>query len=965
MTKIGRYEILGELGRGGMGIVYKAFDPVFDRELAIKIMLEEICSQPEFRRRFSEEARSLGKLNHMNIITVYDAGEENGRPYLVMEFLEGRDLREEIERPQCKTLEERLVIMRAICRALAHAHGKNVIHRDIKPSNIYLTNSGEVKILDFGLARTLAAITKSTRVMGTANYMSPEQYEREADHRSDIFSSGAVFYELLTYRMAFPGDAPVAMQKIFNENPEPVASKDPRIPSRLSVVIMKALAKNPHDRFQDIEDIARELELVQSSLESQLRSLQAEARDAVGNLVQLVEGNTPILQDDGFRAIRDLYEFPSNPDPEDLRASAPADLPQDYLGLIDLINRAASCSDNLRGLLETRKLLAPLFEQAEAMIENGQEDEAVRILDRILDRDPGYPGAVRLHDELVNRIEEKRKMEENARRASELLYRASGQYASGDLLGALASLDAVYELEASSSEAASLRALVENGIREQQEQADKCRRAREALARAKAALENNEFESAREFARNAGLLEPGEKQAGAILQEIHRSEAAFLQRKERERRILVLLEEARSHVRLGEQDQALEQIRNILMMDPSHEAALALEEAIEKKKQIRERAREHYENARLSLASDDLQSSILALEAALHLEHDYAEAATLKEYVLKELKNREALDRGGQRLWMRLKSTASRPLARWILSICCLVALGLVLRQRYMSEPAGENNYDQAVRGELEKGNYQEAVSVLQSWLSRDINNAAALELQAEVYALIGHLSNFNRAVEDKDYLTARRALLALESSNKTDPNMTDRWETLRVVFSPDFQDEFLGGLEFWNAPQQWEVDRGRLMVRGPEPGFLTGKYYGDFTSTFNISFVNQKGAVWLLRAAEDLSSYYLFQLTGPEGKPPNSFAAFKQLDGRKAVVLQPIMVGVHLGRKGDQFNITVKAEGNTIEHWIEVVSAPARDPRPLALIRDASVAGGTLGFGTIDGEEFIVRAFKVLPSSK
>jgi len=142
MTNIGRYQILTEIRKGGMGIVYKAFDPLFERELAIKTMFDQACSDPSFRARFFREAKSAGKLKHANIVTVYDIGEESGRPYLVMEFLEGRDLRVVIHEAEPPTLEERLRIMLDICRGLSHAHSREVIHRDIKPSNIFPCLSG-------------------------------------------------------------------------------------------------------------------------------------------------------------------------------------------------------------------------------------------------------------------------------------------------------------------------------------------------------------------------------------------------------------------------------------------------------------------------------------------------------------------------------------------------------------------------------------------------------------------------------------------------------------------------------------------------------------------------------------------------------------------------------------------------------------------------------------------------------
>jgi serine/threonine-protein kinase len=265
LEKIGKYEIIEKLGQGGMGVVYKARDPIIQRIVAIKTISAQLDSNPELRTRFFREARSAGQLSHVNIITIYDLGEENGRAYIAMEYLDGEDLKAKIAKREPLSLEAKLRIMIEVCDALAHAHERQVIHRDIKPGNIYITSTGQVKILDFGLAHVESSdITKSGQTLGTPNYMSPEQVQgTRATCQSDIFSTGTVFYELLTYHKPFEGDSYASiLHKILNEEPMPMQRIDSRIPHELSDVVRKALAKNPEKRYQNAGEMVRALRTV-------------------------------------------------------------------------------------------------------------------------------------------------------------------------------------------------------------------------------------------------------------------------------------------------------------------------------------------------------------------------------------------------------------------------------------------------------------------------------------------------------------------------------------------------------------------------------------------------------------------------------------------------------------------------------------------------------------------------------
>ena len=267
VLKAGRYEIVGEVGRGAMGVVYKAVDPVIGRTVAVKtIRLSEAgtgLSRPELLARFQTEARAAGLLTHPNIVVVYDAGEEDGLYYITMELVEGKSVQALLDEGQKFSLPRVLRIMDQTCSALQFAHDRNVVHRDIKPANLMLTPDDTVKVTDFGTAKILqmGTVQQTTHVMGTPSYMSPEQVKgRPVDGRSDIFSLGVMLYEMVTGEKPFPGqNITTVIYKIVNEDPTPPRQLDPSIHPGISTVIMKALLKEPEERYQSCREMLEDL----------------------------------------------------------------------------------------------------------------------------------------------------------------------------------------------------------------------------------------------------------------------------------------------------------------------------------------------------------------------------------------------------------------------------------------------------------------------------------------------------------------------------------------------------------------------------------------------------------------------------------------------------------------------------------------------------------------------------------
>ena len=294
-TRLGSYDILGPLGAGGMGEVYRARDAKLNREIAIKVLPASLAQDPAALARFEREAQAVAALSHPNILAIHDFGTADGVTYAVTELLEGETLRARMADgalPPRKAIDYGVHIVRGI----AAAHGRGIIHRDLKPENIFITKDGVVKILDFGLAKAadvgagattagetrIAADTTPGTVMGTVGYMSPEQVRGQAlDHRTDIFSFGAILYEMLTGRRAFSGDSQVeTMNAILKEDPPEFADVNPNLPSSLDRVIRRCLEKDPNDRFHSAHDLAISLEALSGASSQSATSIAARATAA-------------------------------------------------------------------------------------------------------------------------------------------------------------------------------------------------------------------------------------------------------------------------------------------------------------------------------------------------------------------------------------------------------------------------------------------------------------------------------------------------------------------------------------------------------------------------------------------------------------------------------------------------------------------------------------------------------------
>jgi eukaryotic-like serine/threonine-protein kinase len=261
----GRYEVGPELGRGGMAKVFRGTDTVLGRPVAVKVLAPQFSEDPAFVDRFRREAQAAARLNHPNLVSVFDTGSDDGIHYIVMEFVDGKTLADYLSGGGRIMPQRAIEIADAVARALEAAHAQGVIHRDIKPGNIMITPTGEVKVTDFGIARVVAGadtVAQTAAVLGTASYLSPEQAQGQpVDRRSDLYSLGCVLYEMLTGRPPFLWDSPVAVaSRHVLEQPVPPSRLNPDVGPGLDAVVMRSLAKNPANRYDSAEEFRRDLE---------------------------------------------------------------------------------------------------------------------------------------------------------------------------------------------------------------------------------------------------------------------------------------------------------------------------------------------------------------------------------------------------------------------------------------------------------------------------------------------------------------------------------------------------------------------------------------------------------------------------------------------------------------------------------------------------------------------------------
>jgi predicted Ser/Thr protein kinase len=530
---IGKYRVVDRIGRGGMGMIFKAHDPVLDRQVALKVISPEVEVTDELRARFFREAKACAKLNHPNIVTVYDMGEDEGRLFIVMELLEGDELRQLIKATPALNLEDKLSVMLQVCSGLHYAHQKGIIHRDMKPGNIFMQKSGHVKILDFGIAHiatTEAGLTRTGLIMGTLRYISPEQVRGRVDHRSDMFSIGSVFYELLTSRPPFLGeDAMQLLEQLRTEDPPPANEIDPTIPPELTAVVQRAMRKNPAERFRDLEEMRAELELVHRRLIEERQRVLTRVRQQRERLVQLQAA---------------LAERVGGPEDD-----TPIPAVSERHGLIaaqTVERQVARRIEAVEAKIARADALAPAFQRAHELLDTGGYEDAAEQFENIVAEMPDHQRA----RENLDRARARAGAQRQRQLATELLDKARAALADQRYALCLEILKQAGELslpDTASEEISSLRATAlgrQESLRHARGEADE--------ARARVTAARNEAQ-AEEAAQHAAALWT-EAEAAATAGEADLRREAYVETKEAFDKATALYRRATEAARQGQSE---------------------------------------------------------------------------------------------------------------------------------------------------------------------------------------------------------------------------------------------------------------------------------------------------------------------------------------------------------------------------------------------------------------------------
>ncbi|MBV8050529.1 MAG: protein kinase, partial [Acidobacteriaceae bacterium] len=461
--KIGKYEVVDVLGRGGMGVVYKAIDPGIGRYVAIKMTTGTLQDDPEMLKRFNLEAQSVGKLQHPNIVTIYELGVEDGHPYLVMELLDGESL-ESLARNSL-SVEDKLDIIIQVCNAVEYAHRHEVIHRDLKPANIVILKDGVAKVVDFGIARMgMQKLTRPGQMVGSFEYMSPEQINgSNVDARSDIFSIGILLFQLLTGKIPFEGkDTGEMLMRTLHEPAPSLTGLMKSCPAGLDEIVQRALAKDPEQRYQSAEELAIDLGQV----------LEKWRRERVSEYLQAAE--TAAAQRQWARAKEQLLQVLKR-DRQNARANVRLREVQQEIQKQQRSERAKE-----------------LLSQAEHALAQSETAEALNFLNQAAELDPSNTHIVQLRDSI---------QESTGREArlTELMQRADLAKEAGDLEGARQVIDEGLAVDPQNPDFRSMQLVIGQELASRQKQ----RQTQELLTEARKQISTRRFSAALEILKKA------------------------------------------------------------------------------------------------------------------------------------------------------------------------------------------------------------------------------------------------------------------------------------------------------------------------------------------------------------------------------------------------------------------------------------------------------------------------------
>ncbi|MGD0733535.1 MAG: protein kinase [Terracidiphilus sp.] len=760
VTQIGKYQILGILGVGGMGVVYRGMDNSMGREVAIKTLTE---ATDELRQRFQLEARS-GVLNHPNIVTVYDFGEQDGNPYIVMEFVPGDSLENLLRGGRQFTLIERLEIVRQVCLALGYAHQKGVVHRDIKPANVMVQPDGNIKIVDFGVARLAShsGHTQAGMVIGTFHYISPERLlGKPADGRADIWSVGVILYQLLTGRLPFPGDDPATLHRVIREAHEPLSSAHAGYPPVLDHILDRALAKDPIDRYETAEEMAADLEAANDDLKRE------KVGEALGNVKHMIDQEKwtsvrPVLLDlqrlnpqntEVKRLLREVQEKVAKQQKamqlhQLLGEAEEAVLTQRYRDALEFYNQATTLDkgnpelalkiEHVRGLKEKAERVAQLLEQAREARGRSDFASAGELIDKALQLDERNTD---LRNERARIVQEAERMnrERQRREFSEL---ARGQLAARQYTEAIKNLRAALEIDPTDNETQQLY----QGAVERQEEQRRRKIIEQIVAEISESIGAEDYDRALALIQRAQERLPGE----TVLLKL-KAEAETKQRDQSAKR---LLEQTSLHVYNvlhTNPQEALIAVQQALAQIPGEPGLLALQEKVAeqiKKTSAEELKSQSLKRAQAAIDEKQFDQAIQILESAAIDCGEIPEIASLLAYAREQRRK---------------------------------VELGLLAA-----------NTIRDARGLIEAGNFEAAISLLQPVATETGDASVDQLLRQATNSLADQARRLDAALSRAQALseTNLEEALKLLSSQPEDIQKQPRIRELRARLDADLQQE-------------------------------------------------------------------------------------------------------------------------------------------------------------------------------
>ena len=687
LSKLGKYKILGELGSGAMGVVYRAEDPRLGRLVALKTTNAEVAGNPDLLLRFYREAQAAAKLTHPNIVTIYEIDEANGVPFIAMEYLEGESLQKIIAERRDVPILKKVQIVIDTCKGLDYAHQHGIVHRDVKPANIVVVTSGQVKIVDFGIARVGASsMTRTGVVLGTVMYMSPEQvHGMTADPRSDVFSLGVVLYELLTYAQPFTGDdASAILIKIINEPPQPITKFIPNCPPALEQIIERALTKDREKRYQSAEDMAFDLQRIADSLK----------RDTID--VFLEQGQSSLQHGDYTIAKDSLQKV--------LEIDSSHQLAKDLL---------AKVRDSIQSRQREQKVEYGLERAAEAL-EAEQFEDALGWANEVLQMDPENEIAKQYKQTAIDKRDRVAEIQRHLDRAERLA-------AEKDLPRAKAELQALLKIEPDNSAALAMIDWVSRELAD----TERLRQVAEHLDSARGHLAKRNYEKALEVldrARDPGVVNV---EVETLTQQVRAA-----REKEEKHKLLLQrvaeIEEALSKGKLDVAQKASDEAMHEFEDEPQilklHAQVVRLLEANKKRGYVDEQL----QSARVLVQKDLFSSAAALLERAIQEVPDDARLTSYlksvqeshEQHAREELR-REAIRKANEQIHAKKFDEAIEILGKSLAQTGQspeLVDLLQFVRDRQAEHQREEHTHRvlSRARAQLRDHQYDEAVQVLE-----------------------------------------------------------------------------------------------------------------------------------------------------------------------------------------------------------------------------------------------------------